>query len=230
MSVPIVKRIVCLANSRKLSGRCVAGKTWPPAATGGSVWVRPVSSRPHQEVSEHERQHQDGSDPRVLHIVDVPLQQPCPSGCQSENWLLDPGFYWAKAGEVGWAELAAIEDAPGPLWINGDSTYHGLNDRVVEPVAMLQPNSLRLFRVDELALVVFVPGAAFGESKRRVQGQFLRAGVHYRLWVTDPVYERRYLALPDGTYRLGSAYLTVSLGEPHNGACYKLIAAIIEKP
>lgn len=49
----------------------------------------------------------------------------------------------------------------------------------------------------------------------------------YRLWVTDPGYERAYLAKPDGEYELGESFLTVSLGEPHNDACYKLIAAII---
>ena len=54
-------------------------------------------------------------------------------------------------------------------------------------------------------------------------------GKEYRLWVTDPVYERLFLAKPDGDYKLGESFLTVSLGEPHNNACYKLIAAIIER-
>ena len=56
------KRIVCLANSRKLSGRCVAGREL--VADRPEAWVRPVSAREHQEVSEHERQYQDSSDPR----------------------------------------------------------------------------------------------------------------------------------------------------------------------
>jgi hypothetical protein len=43
------------------------------------------------------------------------------------------------------------------------------------------------------------------------------------------VYERTFLAKPDGDYSLGESFLTVSLGEPHNDACYKLIAAIIER-
>ena len=32
----------------------------------------------------------------------------------------------------------------------------------------------------------------------------------------------------DGRYRLGECCLTISLGEPYQGAVYKLIAAIIE--
>ena len=83
-----VKRVVCLANSRKLAGRCVAGRKWIDGRPGG--WIRPVSNRENQEVSEYERQYEDGSDPRVLDIVDVPLLEPRPLDHQTENWLLDP--------------------------------------------------------------------------------------------------------------------------------------------
>ena len=60
-----------------------------------------------------------------------------------------------------------------------------------------------------------------------MQGRFRHADRKYALWVTDPGYERIYLAKPDGTYDLGGCYVTVSLGEPYQDACYKLIAAII---
>lgn len=54
-------KIVCLANSRKINGRCIAGREVGGRDTGR--WVRPVSDRAHEEVSEHERQYNDGSDP-----------------------------------------------------------------------------------------------------------------------------------------------------------------------
>ncbi len=50
----------------------------------------------------------------------------------------------------------------------------------------------------------------------------------YAFWVTAPEYEKQYLAKPDGNYKAGKCYLTISLGEPYEGFCYKLIAAIIE--
>ncbi len=62
-----------------------------------------------------------------------------------------------------------------------------------------------------------------------MQGHFEHLGTQYGLWATDPLIERTYLAKQDGTYRLGESYLTVSLGEPHDGYCYKLVAAIISR-
>ncbi len=88
-------------------------------------------------------------------------------------------------------------------------------------------SSLRLVWVSDIVLKVFAPGEAFGNSKRRVQGNFLHANRNYALWVTDPEIERRYLAKLDGDYQIGECHLTISLGEPFQGAVYKLIAAII---
>ena len=221
------KRIVCLANSRKLAGRCIAGREWSETR-GAGRWIRPVSAREGREVSEYERQYEDGSDPRVLDVVNVPVLKPLPEDWQTENWLLDPEYYWGKEGTYSWFDLPRLVDPVAPLWIDGHSTYHGRNDKIpIESIVSLS-SSLRLIHVGRLELGVFSPGEAFGNSKRRVQGRFSHAGKGYALWVTDPGYERRYLAKLDGAYELGECYLTVSLGEPHGGACYKLIAAIIE--
>lgn len=222
-----VKRIVCLANSRKLNGRCLAGKEF--GGTGVGTWVRPVGAREHGEVSEYERQYEDGRDPQVLDVIDVPLVGPQPKDFQQENWLLDPNFYWVKTERARWLDLVRLADRTEPLWIDGVHTYNGLNDRIPLASAGSVRTSLRLLHVRTLDISVFKPGEAFGNPKRRVQGRFKYGGREYRLWVTDPVYERAFLAKPDGDYRLGESFLTVSLGEPHNDACYKLIAAIIER-
>lgn len=219
------KTIVCLANSRKLSGRCVAGVEIRGQRPVG--WIRPVSVRPHREVSEYERQFQDGSDPAVLDVINVPLLRPDPHLYQSENWVLDPSNYWQRERVLEWRELAFLaEDAP--LWLEGgSSTYHGVNDRIDEGIAASIRGSLRLIHVSDLNLKVFDPGADFGNPKRRVQARFSHAGTTYHLRVTDPVFERDYLARANGIYAVGEAYLTVSLGEVYDGNVYKLVAAII---
>ncbi|HBY95697.1 MAG TPA: hypothetical protein DEP84_17375 [Chloroflexi bacterium] len=222
----IIKRIVCLANSRKRSGRCVAGKELSRHRPPG--WIRPVSDREHEEVSEHECRYQDGSIVRVLDIIAVPLLDPRLRDYQQENWLLDPGHYWVKVGRATWSHLPDLADSFAPLWVNGHSTYNGCNDKIPLALAARLTSSLRLVQVDHLMLSVFTSGEAFGTPRRRVQGQFWHDGIEYRLWVTDPTWERAYLRRPDGDYEIGESFLTISLSEPYNDACYKLIAAIIQ--
>lgn len=225
--VGITKRILCLANSRKLNGRCIAGielVNGDPAK-----WIRPVSNREHQEVSEYERQYEDGSDPRALDIIDIPLLEKRPNSYQTENWLLNSEHYWNKIDQVNSEVLHELCRMPGELWINRHSTQHGLNDAVLLRDSEILRSSLTLINVKAISIKVFAPGQTFGNRKRRVQASFSYAGIRYRLWVTDPVYESRYLAHPDGDHLLGPCFLTISLGEPFQGRCYKLVAAIIEE-
>lgn len=221
-----VRRIVCLANARRRSGRCIAGRVWDGNRPG--KWIRPVSDREGEEVSEDERRYEDGREPEVLDIIDVPLLSPKPNNHQQENWLLDSDCYWVKMGVLPQYSLQQLVDPIAPLWIDGNSTYRGLNDQVPLARAKSLDSSLRLIHVDRVQLSVFRPGEAFGNPKRRVQGRFSYAGQEYALWITDPVYERKYLSEPDGEYEIGESFLIISLGEPFNEACYKLIATVIQ--
>ncbi|MEU7748220.1 hypothetical protein [Nonomuraea sp. NPDC049158] len=219
------KTLVCLANSRKLLGRCVAG-----IVEGGQTeWIRPISARLTHELSQDERQYEDGSDPRVLDIISVPLRQPEAHSYQSENWRLDLDYYWRKIGQAGWDKLLTLEQHPRTLWINGSNTYHGYNDRVLMQQANTLVDSLKLIRVDRVTLRVHAVNTTSGEQKRVVRAQFRHAGLEYVLRVTDPEYEREYLTRSDGLYKLGEAFMTVSLGEPFDGYTYKLVAAIMER-
>jgi hypothetical protein len=191
------------------------------------AWIRPVSARPSEEVSERERQYQDGSDPRVLDIVNVPLVEPRPKACQTENWLLDAEFYWEPVRRIAWAELVALADAPAILWLNTSSTRPGEYDRVALEDANRLGCSLYLLHVSSLILRVFAPGIDFGNPKRRVQAIFQYSGIEYKLWVTDPVIERTYLSKPNDTYSMSECFIVVSLGEPHDGFAYKLVATIV---
>ena len=169
-------------------------------------------------MSERERRYEDGSDPQVLDVMDVPILQPRSEDYQTENWLLAPNRRWMKADRLSPADLAALTDPIAPLWIDDHHTYNGLNDKIPIAATGAIKGSLRLLRVDRLRLEVCIPGEAFGNNKRRVQGRFHHANRRYALWVTDPGYERAYLAKPNGTYDIGRCYVTVSLGEPYQDA------------
>ena len=211
------KRIVCLANSRKTGGRCVAGIELFAGGRAGA-WVRPVSARETQEVSDEERQYDDGSELQLLDIVDVPVLHAQPTDYQKENWLLDPAYRWKKVGRLAPQELAALTDPVEQLWTNGYSTYSGLNDRMPPTLARAAGSSLRLIRVGRLGVSVSQPGLAFEDERKRVQGRFRHAGADYWVRITDPEFEGHYLERPNGDYTAKGCYLTISFGEPYVAA------------
>ena len=204
-----------------MSGRCIAGKI----VNGNrySDWLRPVSSRQDGEVSEEERRYENGSDPRVLDIIDIPLLKPVPSGFQTENYLLDDKYYWSSKGRKSWHDIAAAVDViKGPLWWNGDSSYNGINDRVPASEYKKLSSSLLLIRPEGLKIHV-----GQGYNKREVRASFSYSTNDYKLKVTDPIAERLYLSGPDGSNGVSDADLCISLGEPFNGFTYKLVAALV---
>lgn len=221
------KTIVCLANSRKPpSGRCVAGRE----IEGGrfDAWIRPVSERTTREVSLEERRYEYGRDPQVLDIITIRFARPEPELYQRENHVIHPDYYWIRSGTVSWSDLQrAVEDPYGPLWLNGDSSSHGENDRVAETDAAGLERSLYLIRPERLRLLVAREGAGIGRTKRKVRARFRLCGHTYCLAVTDPPIELDYLAQQNGEYPVPEALLCVSLGELFHGYAYKLAAAVI---
>src|SRR5713101_1785529 len=97
------KRIVCLANSRKHSGRCIAGKE--VLAQGYGAWIRPVSARQSAEISEEERRYENGALPRLFDIIKIPVIGATPQLYQSENYVIDAEYYWVKKGEISWPDV-----------------------------------------------------------------------------------------------------------------------------
>jgi hypothetical protein len=222
--MPYKKMIVCLANSRKMSGRCLAGKEVDKNQSF-TDWIRPVSDRASQEISEEERRFKNGTDPKLLDIIQIEMLAPQPHGHQSENHLIDASQDWVRLGSADWKSIQKAIDHVETLWVNGSHSYNGLNDRVPDGQAANLKGSLLLIKPQNLVLSVAVEGGQY--RKRKVRGQFEHNGERYIVAVTDPVIERRFLLKEDGNYNVGEALLCVSLGEAYQGYCYKLIAAVI---
>src|SRR5687767_486764 len=109
------KTIICLANSRKLSGRCIAGKEIISGKV--SSWVRPISNRLTGELSEEDRRYPDGQDAKMLDIIEIPMIEAKPHSYQSENHLIDAEYHWEKVRHATLAEVrSAIDVVKGPLW------------------------------------------------------------------------------------------------------------------
>ena len=220
------KRIVCLANSRKTSGRCIAGKEFVDGCYGG--WIRPVSKRCTEEISEYERQFEDGSLPQILDIITVPLIDHQPHAHQQENYLINDNAHWEKNGSLTWKDLAdAVDAVSGELWKNGDSSSNGENDRILERDANILESSLLFIQPNTLTI-----GVEYSYGKRKVRATFSLNNHTYTLAVTDPRFEEIFLKKENGQYKINASevYMCISLGEPFGGYCYKLVASIIRKP
>ncbi len=221
-----IRTIVCLAYSRKESGRCVAGRVLGAAGLG--AWIRPVSARPTRELTEEECRYDDGRACDVLDVVELPLGAPQPEVHQQENHLAASAGRWRSGGRVGWRSLEeAAEDPLGPLWVNGHSSTFGENDRVPAERLNDLARSLYLLRPEHLRLTVGPESTDYAPLRRRVRAEFTLRGYPYRIVVTDPRIEDLYLACEDGSTPVDRTLLCVSLGEEYHGFAYKLVAAVI---
>lgn len=77
--------IICLANSRKMGGRCVAG-----LRTDGQGWMRPVASTRFGELYGCHYKLSDGTEAQVLELIRIEVIKQCPQPYQPENWLIGP--------------------------------------------------------------------------------------------------------------------------------------------
>ena len=217
------RRLVILANSRKGGSRCVAGMEIRNRRAHD--WIRPVDSAG-GTVANYFRQYEDGSEPALGDVLSMSLDGPeGRTDHQRENWWLDTSFRWRKDGELNWRQLCTLPMSDDPLWLDegaGNSAF-GLDNRVRFSMAQSQSSSLRLIKVEHLEVQVVRDG------RNRLDGTFSFVGGRYRLSITDPAYEQMYYNRSAGKYQLGECLLTISLGAPFAGYCYKLIAGIIER-
>lgn len=224
--MPERRTLVCFANSRKYRGRCVAGKE--VVRRRPVQWIRPVSDRVDEELGKRHRCYADGRDPQLLDIIEMNLapMDSCRHPYQTENHRVVPGFAWRKTGQWPWKRLSPFLDSPSRLWVTGESSANGLNDRVSRSDAGRFDRSLYLIEPESLLLVLGNEGDAF--RKQKLRAEFRYAGTMFRLSVTDPKAEAIFAKRKVGAYPVSDAYLCVSLGEPHkDDFCYKLVAGVI---
>ena len=219
-----IKTFVVLASSRKYGGYCIAGKEWADGRIGS--WIRPVSRRANGELTEEEVRMSNKKLPGCMDIVEVEIQCPSHHAYQKENFFAVEKQPWMWQWKLPDAALAKLLDHPDNLWLEGFSSTNGLNDRVPEEIVVNNDApSLYLIQPDNFSILV--TDDLYGRKK--VTARFTYRGEPYLLSVTDMMIEREYLMKPQDEYPLDNKniYLTISLGEPFNGFCYKLIAAVM---
>ena len=220
-------RIVCLANSRKRDGHCVAGLEVGADGKLGK-WIRPVGPRESESLTPSERRYADGTEPRLLDIIEVELLEHVPQGHQTENHRPHPGRQWRKVGRMTSAQLAAnAQKFPGSLWFDGGSGAHGFSDMVPANRMNGFRHSLMLLVPDRIRIEASEEGP---DRKIKVRADLLFGYKHYLLPVTDPVAERKFERMGLGKFPCEAMPLCISLGKPYpgpGGPCYKLVASLV---
>lgn len=218
------KQVICLANSIKNHGRCFAGKEIIHAKPG--EWIRPISNRSSEELSETERWYSGKIEPVLLDVVEISLLQHVPHAHQIENWLIDPSYEFQKIDQISASEVLKIVDRPIELWPLGHSSTKGKNDFVPPEESVLLENSLYLIEVRQMEVEVL---------DIQIRCAFEYMGATYNLAVTDPVFKSKYVDKGTGKYHIDEAALTISLAQEiytplygHSAGRYKLIAGVIE--
>lgn len=221
------KTILCLANSWRPGGHCVAGKETANGRRFGA-WIRPIDPNQRNAITDAQMRYGDGTHADVLDLVRLQLTIAMPEGHQTENYVVDSSKRWVRVGRASWADVIRATDAvAGPLWNVGDSSYHGVNDKVSEIRAEGLGSSLLLIEPSNLELVVGSESRYGGGTQRRVRARFELNGHPYNFVVTDFVVGDEYLAQGDGTYPIAEARLCVSLAEVVGDSATKLVAAVI---
>lgn len=202
--------VIMLANSRKNSGRCLAGKE-----VANLRWIRPVSRTKTGELCSRQYTYANGQECSPLDIVKIQLADSCPEVYQPENFRFAEG-QWSKVGTYPFSNLPAIVDRPSDIWLyTGDRS-----DRVsIENLEKNPPqSSLLLIEPEAVTLQI---------RKGKPRAKFRYNNCEYNLVVTDP--RIRYLGtqMRDGESIIKPVYLCLSLATPFNGYYYKLVASVI---
>ncbi len=168
----------------------------------------------------------DGSVPQLLDIIEIGVEAPRPASHQPENWIID-GTPWRLCRRPGTElEISVIWDhvIEDPL-LFGNSWDSVPENQDVE-------YSLALVRVEDLRWRI----TTSYRGKRQTRALFTFGNVQYDLVVTDCIIEQNLSSLDYGIHPIHSApgfmpnqevLLTISLGEPLEGYCYKLVAGVI---
>lgn len=212
------KTIVCLAKSYKHSNFCVAGKEILPNGDIGA-WIRPVhplyDSVPAQDFPY-----------KVGDIISLDLACRQKDSWQRENHVLAERINARHEGRASRVDLTRYVDTPATIWGVGESSGEGVNDRVPEDQARRFDHTLLFIFLKRI--VIWQKQASWNDSTK-LRLNFIHKQNKYSIAITDPLVLEKYNSRLNSneSAQLTDCYITMSLGLPFHGNCYKLAASII---
>lgn len=214
--------MLCMANSYKCGGRCIAGIQLNKLHNGNFTivkdsntkrpkWVRPISHNDTGEIP-----NQEASRIPVLAVIEITNPQPQPSTSHSED------IYYEK--------LICIDDSfVKPTMATLDlliDTQHklifGNRGKAVTP-ENFQLGDYSVMLVKAINAEIYLE-----EKFRKERVKFIHQETTYDFPITDPVFLNKIKSDPSLNKTYNVLYLVISLGVLHEGWHSKLVATIIE--
>ncbi|WP_199246120.1 hypothetical protein [[Phormidium] sp. ETS-05] len=228
-------QIICLANSIKRGGRCIAG-----LKTDGSGWLRPVSRKDDGTLDLPDYILDNYQEPQLFDIIEIECTHPSPEIHQPENWVISQKR-WKFVGRPTRQMLRDVVNPEIQRNVLSSELFGNHSDRVDYELMQQNPVQKSLAFIKPTRIIWNIKEDAEGRKKYRVE--FYLHNSRYNLSVTDPNWRAALENLPHGSNyaannvaqtNQGDIFLfTVSLGEPfqpnrqNKSFCYKLVAAVI---
>lgn len=152
--------MVLLAKSYKPGGRCIAGRRVKfigdkKVALGD--WVRPVANDGSGKgaLINTMYTYEDGTEARVLDIVEVPVIRAFSLDGQPENWVIDESKKWRKVDFLTDVSIMSITDEMVSIWNDESTTSNKVTAEydekglVTQSLCLIQPTNFQVTLFNE---------------------------------------------------------------------------------
>ena len=215
------KHFICLANSYKHGGRCVAGIEVVPQSDGSldivrhdngrPRWIRPVSMSANGEIPNHLAESF-----KVFSLVKLTDVEPCPDKAHSEDVHCSRMEICPFELSPTKAFLDQLIDTrhQAVFYYRGKAIPATMIDRLDYSLMLIRPENVSAYCDEERE-----------NSKYRIK--FTYFGANYDFPITDPVFLEQFKNNPEIYSDLNGVYLVLSLGLEFEGFHFKLVAAVV---
>ena len=217
------KYFICLANSYKHGGRCIAGVEvlWDGEKSkvvrdksGTAKWIRPIS----KETTTGEIPNHQASLINVLDVVRLEGVVPCPSHAQQENVYFQAMTFTGKHYAITSQLLQRFMDE------KHRHVFYNFGKAVLPFDYRQGSHSILLIRVEHAE--VYADEGYSGQVRYRIS--FIYHGHQYDFPITDPCYQTELRLGQRATGQKGTMFITCSLGLEYEGAHFKPVATVFE--
>lgn len=171
----------------------------------------------------------DGSEACVLDVIRIEFTKPRPEIYQPENWVISKTPCKLIERPASFEHQRIFHS----FIVQGPELFGDQSDRICAKAfsETHAKSSLALVIPDKIEWMV----TKNIKGKRQIRALFDLRGVSYNLGITDPILEQYFKKHLLGNYsteyiglkKNDRHLLTISLGEPFQGDCYKLVTSIL---